>query len=200
MVEPASGLNDSASVMSRTSIACIAQDEVKAVRVLDDLKAAQVSDERISVLLPEKAVIGGFQPATETASFGFFGNARGRAGLLAGALDKLSNVCVFTPTEAGRFMGAGPMMEFLSRSLSGTLSGSLGAELARVGFSKPHAEQLKSSLASGKVLLTVSCTDTEDAAQIRSILINAGAHDVIRYEEHYAPHCGAENLHHREAA
>lgn len=185
--------------MSRTSIACIAQDEVKTVRVLDDLRAAQVADERISVLLPEKAVIGGFQPATETASFGLFGSARGRAGLLAGALNELSNVCL-TRTEAGRIMGAGPMMQFLGRSPSRALSGDLAAKLARAGFSKQDAEHLKASLASGKVLLAVSCTDAAGAVQIRSILINAGAHDVICYEEHYAPQVGAENLHHQEAA
>ena len=54
--------------MCEQIVICTARDEVKAARILDDLRHAGFSDTRISVLVPEMAVAGGFVPLAGSES------------------------------------------------------------------------------------------------------------------------------------
>jgi hypothetical protein len=43
-----------------TNLFCLARDEVRAMRVLDDLRGHHFPEDGISVLVPERALVGGF--------------------------------------------------------------------------------------------------------------------------------------------
>lgn len=186
--------------VSTITIACIARDEVKAVRVLDELKSAGVVGERISVLLPERAVVGGFEPAAQTACFSIFGSAQGRGGLLAGALDNLSNVTAFTRASLGRVIGAGPVMAALCAQPKSANSQSFAAELQCVGLGPEEAERFERSLASGSVLVAASCLGPKEATRIESVLVNAGAHDVTRCAQDRSSQQPVETFHSQDAS
>lgn len=161
-------------------LCCVARDEVKAVRVLDELKGAGVDDERISVLLPENAVAGGFEPANQAERLGMFGGAEGRAGLLCGALKPLVDIGALTRPGLGRMMGAGPLVAALNAPSAGPDAHGFTGELVRAGIPPEPARTYELCLREGKVLLSVECDGAQEAARVELVLKQAGAQELAR--------------------
>ena len=161
------------------SVFCTARDEVKAVRLLDELKAAEFSGAKISVLIPERAVRGGFVPAATTAEREMTKVTRTNPNVLGGALESLLEVGMLVHPELGRFVGAGPLMRNITSALPGHGPQYPLEEFARAGTPPDQAQRYLDGLRSGKILLSIVCDSSEEALRSHRILLHAGAEDIV---------------------
>jgi hypothetical protein len=166
-------------MMRQCSVFCIARDELKAVRILDDLKASGTPGETVSVLLPENAVVGGFGPATAAERQGM----TGRGGLLGGSLRDLQHVCILNWPGLCRVVGAGPLMASITAVAPPSGFVTSTELLIRAGLSESQAQRCEACLRAGKVFFSIQGETPAESKRIEWLVQQAGAQDTGRYSD-----------------
>jgi hypothetical protein len=164
--------------MKSGSLFAIARDEVRAVRIIDELKSANVSPDQISVLIPETAILGGFGTVRETATTLPSGGLGSDPGILGGALEKTPCRGILTRPEVGRLVGAGPLLASLNAPTVASGDDRFTSELTQAGLADDCARRCIESLGTGKILISVQCDSTEETERMRVVLQGAGAEDI----------------------
>jgi hypothetical protein len=170
-------------MIRQCSVFCIARDGLKAVRILDDLKASGTPSETVSVLLPENAVVGGFGPATAAERQGMTGPAHGRGGLLGGSLRDLEHMCILNWPGLCRVVGAGPLMASLTAVAPPSGFVASIELLIRAGLSEPQAQGCEACLRAGKVFFSIQCETPGESKRIEWLVQQAGAQDTGHYSD-----------------
>lgn len=148
----------------------VARDEVKAVRMLDDLKEAGFPRHSISVLVPERSIAGGFGVDERSAE-----GAATRAKPLDGALEKLDDVGILTSPDLGRVMGAGRLMIGLNAPTAVSRTADNTDAFQRAGISRDLAQNYEKCLADGKIVMAITCDEPAQARHLEELLNSAGA-------------------------
>ena len=153
---------------------CTARDEVRAVRILNEIEEAGFGREQLSLVVMEGAVTGGLFPARNGREDRL--DEKTDRSPLCDMLNGLSNITVGRVTDLGKCVGAGRLGTALAAAGECELDG-FAEELPHAGV--PRADLYKERIAEGRILLSVHCVSLEEAERVRKILARAGADDLL---------------------
>jgi hypothetical protein len=151
------------------NVFCTARDEVRAVRLLDELEEAGFNPQQISMVVPQRALSDSLFPLeTELKA------SRGTP--LSEPLRRLSQINFIRHTEFGRCIGAGPLASKLMDS-AGADTENLAAHLARADV--PRGDLYAQRIAEDRILVSVHCDSLEETERVQKVLTRAGAEDLF---------------------
>lgn len=157
------------------NVFCTARDEVRATRLIDEMRQAGFNLTQFSMLVPERAVAGGFRTAKVPEREGTNESAPALASFCE-LVHPLNEAVLITCGTLGRCLATGQLAPVL-KSASAAGCGRLTNELARAGV--PQAEFYKRSISEGKIMVSVHCNGLEETHRIESVLVRAGAEDLL---------------------
>ena len=169
------------------SVFCLVDSEVQAEAIVDNLKAANFSNNEISVLFPDKSGTRDFAHEQHTKAPEGAATGAGTGGVVGGVLGWLIGIGTLAIPGVGPFIAAGPIMAALAGAGAGGAVGTLTGALIGMGIPEYEAKRYESFISSGGMLLSVHCTDREQAHRARSILDGFGGHDIADTKESSAP-------------
>jgi len=173
--------------MSKTSVICIAKSESQAIRIVDQLKAANFSSNDISVLLPDKTGTKDFAHEQNTKAPEGAATGGITGGVLGGALGWLAGIGALAIPGVGPFIAAGPIMAALGgAALGGTVGGIAGA-LVGLGIPEYEAKRYEGKIKDGNVLISVHTENSEEIKRAKEIFERAGAEDISSTGESSPP-------------
>src|SRR5688572_22676135 len=124
--------------MAKTSVFCITKTESQAIRIVDQLKGANFSNNDISVLFPDKTGTKDFAHEQHTKAPEGAATGSVAGGVLGGTLGWLAGIGALAIPGVGPFIAAGPIMAALGgAALGGAVGGITGA---LVGLGIPEYE------------------------------------------------------------
>ena len=178
------------------NVFCTARDEVRATRLIDELRQAGFTLTQLSVFVPEHAVAGGFRPATIPQREGT-NESPPAAGSFCELLYRLPEVALETCGGLGRCLATGELAAVL-KAASAAGYARTANELAHAGL--PRAEFYKQNVSEGKILVSVNCKGVEETARVKSVLLRAGAEDLLTTGATSSRDTGPETGQYRHAA
>ena len=164
--------------MSKKSVFCLAQDEVQASNIVENLKNAGFSNNDISVLLPDKGSTREFAHKKATKAPEGAATGAGTGAVLGGALGWLAGIGALAIPGVGPLIAAGPIMAALSGAAVGGATGGLIGSLVGMGIPEYEAKRYESQLREGRVLISVHSDDGDETKRAKEIFKNAGATDI----------------------
>jgi hypothetical protein len=172
--------------MADKQVFCIARDEVKALRILDDLKDSGFAKEEISLVVPEKAAGGKLARPVAIKAAEEGGNLKnaGAAAVVGGWLER--PVCLSLPV-LGSLTVSGPLANTLKDRTKHATTRKLANSLTLTGIPDSHANRYEGSLREGKILISVHADRSQEACRARVLFERAGADDVLNIEQVSVP-------------
>jgi len=161
-----------------TAIFCIANSEVQAEAVVNQLKLSGFSNNDISVLFPDKRGTKDFAHVQHTKAPEGATTGAGTGGLLGGALGWLAGIGVLAIPGVGPFIAAGPIMAALSGAALGATVGGLTGALVGMGIPEYEAKRYEGKLREGQILISVHSENSAETDRAEAIFKNAGAEDI----------------------
>ena len=173
--------------MSKTSVICIARTEPQAIRIVEELKAANFSNNDISVLLPDKSSTRNFahEQHTKAPEGAAAGGVTG--GVLGGVAGWLVGIGALAIPGVGPFIAAGPIMAALGGAAVGGAVGGIAGALAGLGIPEYEAKRYEGKVKNGNILISVHTEDRQQVKRARQIFKSAGAEDVSSTGESTVP-------------
>jgi hypothetical protein len=169
------------------AVFCIAVNEFQAETIVNELKTADVSNNDISVLFPDKTGTQDFghEQRTKAAEGALIG--AGALGIVGGGLGWLAGLGVLAKAGTGAFVTAGPVVAALAGVALGALIG--GIIGAWVGMRVPEyvAKRYDGKLETGNILISVHARNSNRAIQVKNIFSEAGAQSVAMTHEAEVP-------------
>jgi hypothetical protein len=173
--------------MSKSSVICIAKTESQAIGIADQLKAANFSNNDISVLFPDKHGTKDFahEQHTKAPEGATTGGVTG--GVLGGALGWLVGIGALAIPGVGPFIAAGPIMAALGGAAIGGAVGGIAGALIGMGIPEYEAKRYEDKVKSGNILISVHTDNSQEISRAKEIFKNAGAEDISSTGESTAP-------------
>ena len=158
---------------------CIVPGQPQALKVVDELKSANIPNKDISVLLPDTGSSIEFakETSTKTPAAGALAGAK-VGGLLGGTLGLLVGLGSLAIPAVGPFIAAGPLMGALSGTAFGVAVGGISGTLVGLGLTELEAKRYETKLKAGNVLVSVNLDAPEQIQRVRDIFQRAGAEDI----------------------
>lgn len=173
--------------MSKKSVFCITPTREQADRIVNQLKAAQFSNNDISVLFPDKDTTRDFAHEKNTkAPEGAIAGA-GTGGVVGGALGWIVGIGALAIPGVGPFIAAGPILAALSGAAIGAAAGGIAGGLIGLGIPELEAKRYEGKVKEGNILLSVHTENSEEIKRAKEIFTQAGAHDICTTGEASAP-------------
>jgi hypothetical protein len=173
--------------MSKSSVICIARTESQALNIVDELKAANFSNNDISVLFPDKTGSKDFahEQHTKAPEGATTGGVAG--GVLGGAFGWLVGIGALAIPGVGPFIAAGPIMAALGGAAVGGAVGGIGGALIGLGIPEYEAKRYEGKVKNGNLLISVHTEDSEEVKLAKDIFKRAGAEDISSTGESTPP-------------
>jgi hypothetical protein len=173
--------------MSKTSVFCIAKSESQAVNIVDRLKAANFSNNDISVLFPDKT--GSRDFAHEQHTKAPEGAATGgiTGGVLGGTFGWLVGIGALAIPGVGPLIAAGPLMAALGGAAVGGALGGITGALVGFGIPEYEAKRYEGKVRAGNLLISVHTESSDEAKRAKEIFKDAGAEDISSTGESSTP-------------
>ena len=173
--------------MSKKSVFCIATSRDQADRIVDRLKAANFSNNDISVLFPDQATSRDFahEKNTKAPEVAVAGASTG--GVVGGALGWLVGIGALAIPGVGPFIAAGPILAALSGAAIGAAAGGIAGGLIGLGIPELEAKRYEGKIREGNILLSVHTDNSEEITRAKDIFTKAGAQDICTSSEASAP-------------
>jgi hypothetical protein len=173
--------------MSKKSVICIARSESQAVEIVNRLKAANFSENDVSVLFPDKGGTKDFahEHHTKAPEGATTGGITG--GVLGGALGWLAGIGALAIPGVGPFIAAGPIMAALGGAAVGGAVGGLTGALVGLGIPEYEAKRYEGKVKDGNLLISVHTDNSDEIKRAKDIFQNAGAEDISTTGESTAP-------------
>jgi hypothetical protein len=188
--------------MSKKSVFCICTSRPQADRIVDQLKAANFSNNDISVLFPDKGTTRDFAHETHTKAPEGVATGAGTGGVLGGALGWIAGIGALAIPGVGPFIAAGPILAALSGAAVGAAVGGIAGGLIGLGIPEIEAKRYEGKVKEGNLLLSVHTENSEEITRAKDIFAKAGAQDICTTGEaatpkaskasHRAPHPARE--------
>ena len=173
--------------MSKKSVFCIATTRSQADQIVDHLKAANFSNNDISVLFPDKGTSKDFAHEKNTkAPEGAVAGA-GTGGVVGGALGWIVGIGALAIPGVGPFIAAGPIMAALSGAAIGAAAGGIAGGLIGLGIPELEAKRYEGKIKEGNILLSVHTENSQEIKMAKEIFTKDGAHDICSTGEASAP-------------
>ncbi len=161
-----------------TSVFCTVKTVPQAELIVNRLKAANFSENDISVLMPDKAGSRDFAHQHNTKAPEGAATGAGTGLVLGGALGWLTGIGALAIPGLGPFIAAGPIMAALSgAAIGGTVGGVTGA-LIGMGIPEFEAKRYEGKIKSGNILISVHSEDGKETSRAKKIFEDARAEDI----------------------
>jgi hypothetical protein len=160
------------------SVFCVAANELQANRIVQELKAANFSNNDISVLFPDKLSTRNFAHEKNTkAPEGTVTGAS--AGVAVGAaLGWLAGIGSLAIPGVGPFIAAGPIMAALSGAAVGGAVGGIAGALVGMGIPEFEAKRYEGRVKDGNILISVHSDNSSETSRAKTIFERNGAEDI----------------------
>ena len=173
--------------MSKKSVFCIATSRSQADQIVDQLKAANFSNNDISVLFPDKETTRDFAHEKHTKAPEGAATGAGTGGVIGGALGWIAGIGALAIPGVGPFIAAGPIMAALSGAAVGAAVGGIAGGLIGLGIPEIEAKRYEGKIKQGNLLLSVHTEDSDEVTLAKDIFTKAGAQDICVTGEASAP-------------
>jgi hypothetical protein len=173
--------------MSKKSVFCIATTGDQAERIVDQLKAANFSNNDISALFPDKGTTRDFAHEKNTKAPEGAATGAGTGGVLGGALGWLAGIGALAIPGVGPLIAAGPIMAALSGAAIGAAAGGIAGGLIGLGIPELEAKRYEGKVKEGNILISVHTDNSEEIAVAKDIFTKAGAQDICTTGEASTP-------------
>jgi len=164
--------------MSQKSVFCITTSREQADRIVDQLKAANFSNNDISVLFPDKGTTRDFAHEKNTKAPEGAATGAGTGGVVGGALGWIVGIGALAIPGVGPFIAAGPIMAALSGAAIGAAAGGIAGGLIGLGIPELEAKRYEGKVKAGNLLLSVHTDNSEEISRAKDIFKQAGAQDI----------------------
>ena len=173
--------------MSKKSVFCIATSRNQADQIVDQLKAANFSNNDISVLFPDKSTTRDFahKKSTKAPEGAVTGASTG--GVLGGALGWIAGIGALAIPGAGPFIAAGPIMAALSGIAVGAAVGGIAGGLIGLGIPEIEAKRYEGKVKAGNILISVHTESSKEIIRAKNIFTTAEAQDICTTGEASTP-------------
>lgn len=173
--------------MSKSSVICIAKTESQAISIVDQLKAANFSNNDISAILPDKSGTKDFahEQHTKAPEGATTGGITG--GVVGGALGWLVGIGALAIPGVGPFIAAGPIMAALGGAAVGGAVGGVAGALIGLGIPEYEAKRYEGKVHGGNILISVHTENSDEISRAKEIFKRAGAEDITSTGESSAP-------------
>jgi len=165
------------------SVFCLADNEIQAERIVEDLKAAGFSNNDISALFPDKSGTKDFAHEQHTKAPEGAATGAGTGGVLGGALGWLIGLGSLAIPGVGPFIAAGPIMAALAGAGVGAAVGGLTGALVGLGIPEYEAKRYEGKIKEGNILISVHSENSDEVSRVKDIFERHGVHDVSYTEE-----------------
>lgn len=173
--------------MSKKSVFCIATSRDQADRIVDQLKAANFSNNDISALFADKGTSHDFAHEKHTkAPEGAVAGA-GAGGVIGGALGWIAGIGALAIPGIGPFIAAGPIIGALSGVAVGAAIGGIAGGLIGLGIPEMEAKRYEGKIKAGNILISVHTENSEEITRAKDIFTQAGAQDICTTGEASTP-------------
>src|ERR1700674_1401562 len=162
----------------KTAVFGIYQNEKQAERTVVDLLGAGLSNDDISVLLPNNQGTKDFahDKSTKAPEGATTGVTAG--GVIGGTLGLLAGIGVLAIPGVGPLIAAGPIMAALAGlGVGGAVGGLIGA-LVGMGIPEYEAKRYEGRIKEGGILLSVHCDTAGEITRAKELLKQTGAQDI----------------------
>jgi hypothetical protein len=173
--------------MSKKSVFCITTSREQANRIVDQLKAADFSNNDISVLFPDKGTTRDFAHEKNTKSPEGAVAGAGTGGVIGGALGWIAGIGALAIPGVGPFIAAGPIMAALSGVAVGAAVGGIAGGLIGLGIPEIEAKRYEGKVKAGNLLISVHTEDSAEITRAKDIFTRAGAQDICTTGEASTP-------------
>jgi hypothetical protein len=156
----------------------IVETNTQVQAVLELLRKAGITQESVSVLMPDRRRTRDFAHEHHTkAPEGAIAGV-GAGGAVGGAVGLLAGLGAIAVPGVGPLLAAGPVMAALSGAAVGAGVGGIAGALVGAGVPEIEAKVYAGKLLGGNILLAVHVESAEHERTAREVLRAAGAHDV----------------------
>jgi hypothetical protein len=173
--------------MSKTSVFCIATSHSQAIDIVERLKAANFSNNDISVLLPDKSGTKDFAHEQHTKAPEGAATGGVTGGVLGGALGWLAGIGALAIPGVGPFIAAGPIMAALGGAAVGGAVGGLAGCLIGMGIPEIEAKRYEGKIKNGNILISVHTEKSHEIKLAKEIFKECGAEDISSTGESAPP-------------
>jgi hypothetical protein len=171
----------------KKAVVGIVNDQARAESAIANLQTVGISNDHVSVLLPDKSGTKDFAHEHNTkAPEGAVAGA-GTGGILGGTLGLLAGIGALAIPGLGPFIAAGPLMAALSGGAVGAAVGGVTGALVGLGIPELEAKQYEGKLKSGNVLVAVHVDNGDQQKAAEKALKQAGAENVSSTSEASVP-------------
>ena len=173
--------------MSKTSVFCIVKSETQAIRIVDQLKAANFSNTDISVLLPDKTGTKDFAHEQNTKSPEGAATGGVTGGVVGGTLGWLAGIGALAIPGVGPLIAAGPIMAALGGAAVGGAVGGITGALIGLGIPESEAKRYEGKIKDGNVLISVHTENSDEIKRAKEIFKQGGAEEISSTGESTPP-------------
>ena len=164
--------------MSKKSVFCLSTSREQADRIVNELKAANFSNNDISALFADKATSHDFAHEKNTKAPEGAVTGAGTGGVIGGALGWIAGIGALAIPGVGPFIAAGPIMAALSGAAIGAAVGGIAGGLIGLGIPELEAKRYEGKIKAGNILISVHVDSSEEIARAKEIFTKAGAQDI----------------------
>jgi hypothetical protein len=169
------------------SVFCLADNEAQVERIVDNLKAANFSNNDISVLFSDKSGTKDFAHEQHTKAPEGAATGAGTGGVVGGVLGWLIGIGSLAIPGVGPFIAAGPIMAALAGAGVGAAVGGLSGALVGMGIPEYEAKRYEGKIKEGNILISVHSENSDEVKRAKDIFERTGAHDIPYTEEESVP-------------
>jgi len=173
--------------MSKKSVFCITISLGQAELVVDQLKAANFSNNDISVLFPDKDTSRDFAHEKNTKAPEGVAAGASTGDVIGGALGWIVGIGALAIPGVGPFIAAGPIMAALSGAAIGAATGGIAGGLIGLGIPELEAKRYEGKVKAGNLLLSVHTENSKEIDRAKEIFTKAGAQDICTTGEASTP-------------
>lgn len=173
--------------MSKKSVFCITTSRGQADLIVDQLKAANFSNNDISALFPDKGTTHDFahEKSTKAPEGAIAGVSAG--GVVGGALGWIAGIGALAIPGVGPFIAAGPILAALSGAAVGAAVGGIAGGLIGLGIPELEAKRYEGKVKAGNILISVHTENADEIKRAKEIFTKAGAEDICTTGEAGVP-------------
>jgi hypothetical protein len=164
--------------MSKKSVFCIATSRNQADQIVNQLKAANFSNNDISALFADKDTNRDFahEKNTKAPEGAAAGGATG--GVIGGALGWIAGIGALAIPGVGPFIAAGPIIAALSGAAIGAAVGGIAGGLIGLGIPELEAKRYEGKIKEGNILISVHTENSGEITRAKDIFTKSGAQDI----------------------
>ena len=173
--------------MSKKSVFCISTSRHQAELIVDQLKAANFSNNDISVLFADKGTSHDFayEKHTKAPEGAVIGGGTG--GVIGGALGWIAGIGALAIPGVGPFIAAGPIIAALSGAAIGAAVGGVAGGLIGLGIPELEAKRYEGKIKEGNILISVHTEKSAEITRAKDIFTQAGGADICTTGESSTP-------------